>query len=146
MADVPLPLNGQRPGVRPGGTAGAGARWTVTVVYSLLLIVLAVIPSPAPYVAPGVSDSVLHAAGYGVLALLVAWTVQPSLARMTTAGFAGAAWGVGLGIVTELLQGLIPWRDAELRDVGSDLVGALVGAGLWLALSWLSARRAGSAG
>lgn len=116
---------------------GGGVRWAVTCLYGTLLIVLAVIPSPAPYIAPGVSDSVLHAAGYGVLAILVAWAVRPSLAQMIAAGLAGVAGGVSLGIVTELLQGLVPWRSSELRDIGSDLTGALIGAALWLAASWL---------
>jgi len=111
--------------------------------YGGLLTVLAVIPSPARYVAPGVSDSVLHAAGYGVLALLVAWAAQPSLDQVLWAGLAGVAGGVALGIATELLQGLIPWRDAELRDVVSDLTGALIGAAVWLAASWLWRRKPG---
>lgn len=124
---------------------GPGARRAVTFLYAALLIMLAVIPSPAPYVAPGVSDSVLHAAGYGVFALLVAWTVQPSVSRAIAAGIAGVVGGVGLGATTELLQELVPWRSAELRDVGWDLAGAAIGAMAWLVLLFVLRRRKGSA-
>ncbi len=132
----------------PGAAAsfmGPGVRWAAASLYGGLLIVLALVPSPAPYVAPGVSDSVLHATGYGVLALLVAWAAQPSVSQMMAAGLAGIAGGVGLGIVTELLQGLIPWRDAELRDVGWDLTGAVAGAVIWLLLAGLLRHRQGTA-
>ena len=124
----------------PGRLPGKRWRWTLTGGYAALLVVLAVVPSPAPYVAPGVSDSVLHAAGYGVLALLVAWSAQPSLSDLFRTAIAGAAGAVLLGVATELLQGLVPWRSAELRDVRSDLIGAVLGVFVWLVASRALAR------
>lgn len=142
MADVSLPVIDGR-SLAPQPTPGRGVRWTATGAYAALLVVLAVIPSPARYVAPGVSDSTLHAVAYGVLALLVAWSVEPSPAGLLRAAMAGVAGGVVLGIGTELLQGLVPWRTAELRDVRSDLIGAAVGAALWVLLARLRALRTG---
>jgi VanZ family protein len=45
--------------------------------------------------------------------------------------------GVGLAVLTELLQSLVPGRHPQLRDVGIDLGGT----GLALLLGWLRRKR-----
>ena len=101
---------------------------TLFAAYSLLLLIVAVIPrAPIPQ-ALTLHDKAIHLIAYGVLCALtvVAWTpkgknVDP---RFT---LAGALVYTGLmGIVTESLQLLVPGRTASLRDWYADMAGALL--------------------
>lgn len=89
----------------------------LAVIYGLLLIVLAVIPSiDAPGV--GISDWVLHAVAYGGFSGLLL------LAGLGT--FNAVIGGIGLGLATEILQSMIPYRRFQLLDLLADSVGAVI--------------------
>ena len=49
-------------------------------------------------------------------------------------------WMLAYGIGLELIQGVVPWRAAEIRDVGVDVVGILIGCGLCHAIQWFRGR------
>jgi VanZ family protein len=76
-----------------------------------------------------ISDIVLHAFAFTYLTAAL-WLVH----------FAGqpwwksAAWMFGYGVFIELVQSLEPSRSAELADLGVDVIGILLGMGLYLAL------------
>lgn len=76
---------------------------------------------------PG-ADKVLHSAGFFVAFLLLhvsarGW--QTSGAARVVATF---VVGAGLGIVVEIVQGMVPHRSVELADVAADLFGLSLGA------------------
>ena len=93
------------------------------VVLSLLpptaevIVVIAVIP---------VSDKVLHAVSYTVLALLPAVHESPGVVMLLSAGC------VVLGVLVEFGQNLVPGRTFEVRDMLADVCG--VGGGVLIGL------------
>ena len=97
---------------------------------------LPVVPGPVS----GLSDTVLHMAGYGGLALLLLrafaggrWSGVTGRALLLAFAFA-----VLHGLTVEWEQMYIPSRFAEWRDVGNDVIGAL--AGLAPAWAWSKIR------
>jgi VanZ family protein len=80
-------------------------------------------------------DKLLHALAYAGLALLVmrAW------GRYWPSVLVVALYGAS----DELHQLFTPGRSSEVLDVAADLVGALVGAGLYLLITHLGRRRHG---
>jgi len=126
--------------MKPGASAAPAPRLRVAVpcAWGLLLLVASVLPR-TPGLPGGVSDGVLHAAGYGLFAALVCWALLPGLGS-PGAGLAGLAAGLTLGGLTELLQSFLPWRSAEFRDIVADGAGSTLLVGLVLAGSWLRAR------
>jgi len=100
----------------------------LTAIYSLVLIVLAIIPRvEGPGI--GISDSVLHAVAYGVFGGLVLISLRPVLCGLL-GGITALVSAVGMGLATEFLQLLVPYRSFEIRDVIADGVGALVVIGM----------------
>jgi VanZ family protein len=91
---------------------------------------LPVVPGPVA----GLSDTVLHMAGYSGLALLL----LRAFAGGRWSGVTGRAlllafvFAVMHGLTVEWEQMFIPSRFAEWRDVGNDVIGAL----LALAPAW----------
>jgi len=81
-----------------------------------------------------VSHNVIHAAGFGGLALLVAF-VAPPVGILHLAGLAGFAG------VTEMLQMLTVTRGADLEDVVVDCLSAVAGLALGTAIRLSLARR-----
>ena len=96
--------------------------WMAAIYYGAAM-------SSVPQPAAGVSDSVLHMSGYAGLAIL---TLRAT-ARGKWAGVTVGAVILALLIVTahgltvEWLQMHVPTRSAEWRDVGNDVLGALLG-------------------
>ena len=45
-------------------------------------------------------------------------------------------WMLAYGVGLELVQGMLPWRAAEVRDVGMNVAGILIGAALHRAIPW----------
>ena len=84
-------------------------------------------------------DKVAHLIEYAVLGLALA---RP-LGRSLTGGvLLAAVAGIGLvyGVTDEVHQIWVPGRDFSFIDMAVDLLGALTGAGLWVALgrwTWL---------
>ena len=90
--------------------------------YAGVLVVLAVSPS-LPKQSVQVSDVWLHGIAYGLQAAFLYWLVWPVVSRLGAAaiGWLGAS---GLGLSTEVLQGLSRARSAEFSDLAADMVGA----------------------
>jgi hypothetical protein len=68
-----------------------------------------------------------HLPEYG-LASLLAWRALAPVVRGTAAAYAGAALlGAAIGYGDELLQGVVPGRHYDIRDVAMNAVGAVLG-------------------
>lgn len=78
----------------------------------------------------GAPDYTAHAINYGVLAALFVWALAGGeLSKMTAPLIVPAvALAVLFGLSDEFHQSFIPGRDASLRDVLADAVGAVAGA------------------
>lgn len=87
--------------------------------YSAILVVLAVAPSP-PVNLP---DLLSHALASAVQALLFHQVLAPLASPL---GSIAGAWlaSTALGAGTEVIQLVIPWRTAELKDILADAGGA----------------------
>lgn len=86
---------------------------------------LPVVPSPVQ----GFSDTVLHMAGYAGLAVLSLRATSGGRWSGVTAKALAIAFAIAVvhGLTVEWEQMYIPSRYAEWRDVGNDVIGALVG-------------------
>lgn len=97
---------------------------------------------PAP---GGVPDYILHGVAYAGLAVVIFRALGGGLpARMTRArALMTLLMTVAYGVSDELHQLFVPLRTADIRDVGWDLVGALLG--LFACWAWhiISARGPG---
>jgi VanZ family protein len=94
------------------------ALWSVSLG---LVVVLSVIPNPAPETAPG-GDKLYHALAY--LALGFGAAFGPPTGRRVRAATATIA----LGWLLEGVQAGLPWRTAELADGLVNTIAALAGA------------------
>ncbi|MDD5563594.1 MAG: VanZ family protein [Thermoanaerobaculaceae bacterium] len=97
----------------------------MTVVLSMAYLYLGTRPqNPEPF--RHVSDKLLHAGAYGVLAA----TAADAAAVMGLALAPAIGWGyaVGHGVLLELVQLHTPPRTAEWGDVLADAAGAALGA------------------
>ncbi len=101
------------------GSSLRGKVRTLTVVYGMILIVLAVLPRVEGG-GVGISDWILHAAAYGVFGGLLLGS-SLGLGAVTAVGGAAA-----FGLATEFLQMLIPYRSFEILDVVADSAGAFL--------------------
>ncbi|MBI3312397.1 MAG: VanZ family protein [Candidatus Omnitrophica bacterium] len=107
--------------------------WSLTGAYATVIAVGAVIPVPSKVgSAIGSLDKLLHLCEY----LLLAWcTVRASRAsgfpqaKTLTVAF---LFPVGFGVFLEAVQGLLPYRSAELGDIVANTVGAGLGVGIGL--------------
>jgi len=90
----------------------------------------------------GLSDTVLHIAGYAGLSLLTLRATARGRWSGVTVGAIGAAFLIAVvhGLTIELEQMFVPSRVAEWRDVVNDVIGAL--AALLLVWAWSKIRRA----
>ena len=92
------------------------------------------------------SDKVLHAAAYGLFAVLLARAVRGS-SRVPDAWVAALAFVAATlwGGIEECLQMAVPTRSCELADALANAVGAALAAAAWLWVTvWLARRRASS--
>ena len=87
--------------------------------------------SQVPGPAAAVSDTILHMTGYAGLALLTLRALARGRWPGVTAGALAAAFVIAVvhGLTVEWEQMYIPTRMAEWRDVGNDVLGALIGLG-----------------
>lgn len=97
------------------------------VVYGVVLFVVGSLPEgPQTGLDFRHQDKVLHALGFGVLAVLV-WRALAHLweqARPISWAVASVAVASGLGGLLELWQALLPTRQADVLDFLADAVGA----------------------
>lgn len=80
----------------------------------------------------GLSDKLVHVAGYGIMSAAVAGFCHETRAVVAWCGLV-----VVLGAALEAAQIMVPHRDANWHDLVANVVGA--GAGMVLALGWLFA-------
>ncbi len=121
--------------------AGRRAWRVAAVVGAVVIVALGVLPTEAliRVFAEGDGAGVTvggHFAGYAVYAFVVAvasggWRLSRRALLLT------AALAVGLGIVVELLQAPIPYRDAQALDVAVNAAGVALGlAAFSVAVVW----------
>ena len=111
--------------------------WMAAAVYAAALFIQSALPSALDTASrPGV-DKLLHAAAYGLMAVLVgnALAVWP-MARRQAAVIAvvAAALTALYGLSDEIHQAFVPSRTADPVDWIADLIGAGLGAVLWTAV------------
>jgi VanZ family protein len=90
--------------------------------------------SQVPGPAAAISDTVLHMAGYSGLALLTLRATAGARWSGVTRRAALLALTIAIlhGLSVEVEQMFVPARMAEWRDVGNDVIGAMLG----LAPAW----------
>jgi VanZ family protein len=98
------------------------AAWMAAIYYGAAM-------SSVPGPAAAVSDTFLHMAGYSGLALLTLRATARGRWSGVTIGALAAAFLIATlhGLSVEWEQMYVPARMAEWRDVGNDVLGALVG-------------------
>ncbi len=101
-----------------------------TVVLSVAFLDLGTRPQNPEFVR-GLSDKLLHAGSYGVLA--VSAGAGAAALELAPAPLIGWGYAVGHGALLEVLQRYTPPRTAEVGDVLADAAGAALGAALLLA-------------
>ena len=108
--------------------------WLPVIAYMAGIFYASSLPNPP--VPAGVSDVSLHEAAYfGLTLLLIRALARGRWSGVTMATLA-SAWmiAVAYGVTDEWHQSFVPNRFAELRDLGSDAIGAFVAtvvAGAW---------------
>ena len=97
------------------------AAWMAAIYYGAGM---ATVPRPVA----SVSDTLLHMAGYSALALLTLRATARGRWSGVTAGALAAAFIISTihGLSVEWEQMYVPTRMAEWRDVGNDVLGALL--------------------
>ncbi len=100
-------------------------RWVVIIAYSILLIVMAVLPSRVVATVADIPDWISHALAYGLQSGLIYWGLVPITGwRWALVGaFLGT---VAFGAATEIMQLLHPGRSLEFKDLVADAAGALI--------------------
>jgi VanZ family protein len=99
--------------------------WMPVMAYMVAIFVVSSIPNPP--VPTAVPDDSLHQAAYFGLTLLIIRALARGAWSGVTMLIIIAAWtiAVAYGVSDEWHQSFVPNRHAELRDVGSDAIGAL---------------------
>jgi VanZ family protein len=120
-----MPVNGTQSEARQSPIALAGL-WLPVIVYMAAIFVASAIPEPP--IPSGVSDVSLHEAAYFGLTLLLIRALARGSWVGVSAGALAAAWAlaVAYGVSDEWHQSFVPGRFAELRDLGSDAIGAAI--------------------
>lgn len=91
----------------------------------MVFVLLWMPPPPPPENILWWWDKAVHAGLMAVFGGLWTWAGRPGRWLLP--------WGIAVGVVTEVVQGLLPWeRNSSLGDFGADVGGLLLG--------WLLAR------
>ena len=96
----------------------------VCVVYMGVLFVLSSSPTEIEVESFSAFDKLVHVGAYGVLAVLIYLVLQRVGESRYVFGFAFLGSFV-YGIVNEVRQAFLPWRDADIADVAANGIGAL---------------------
>ena len=107
--------------------------WLPVAVYMAAIYYGAALKA-VPVPAANLSDTVLHMAGYAGLAIVTLRATASGKWSGVTRRAMILAFVIATihGITVEVEQMFVPWRLAEWRDVGNDVIGALAG----LAVAW----------
>lgn len=85
----------------------------------------------------GISDKVLHAVEYGILALFCyrafRWATRPVVARQAVV--LAIVTASVFGLTDEVHQLFVPFRESSWQDWLADTVGAVIGAMSWRSIS-----------
>ena len=90
------------------------------------LLVASLIPTPegpsVPYL-----DKAAHLCAYWLFAWLLVQAIR--LTRLRARDYLLMAWtyATAYGLLIEVLQGLVPWRSADLADAAANALGAALG-------------------
>jgi VanZ family protein len=108
----------------------ASPRWRIAlVVWVVAIVVSGLVPIASMVEVVGPPDPVTmagHFVAYAILGYILAVTLGGRRVSLRTVAFSfGLA--LALGVVVELLQGPIPYRDTSLFDLAVDAAGAAVG-------------------
>ncbi len=100
--------------------------WVPPIAYMVAIFVASAIPDPP--VPSDVSDVSLHETAYFGLTLLLIRALARGRWSGVTLTTLAVAWclAVAYGVSDEFHQSFVPNRHAELRDLGSDAIGAFV--------------------
>ncbi len=101
-------------------------RYRHLLVAAYVVVLLAATLAPVPHVgsAPSGFDKLVHVGLFGGLAFLVCWfESEPTWAGTVRA----LAWAAGAALMIEVLQGALPFRNADLIDFVAGLLGAVLG-------------------
>jgi VanZ family protein len=105
--------------------------WLPVAAYMAALYYGALMPDVPGPVVTRFSDTVLHAGGYSVLAVLALRATAKARWSGVTGGAVITAFAIAMlhGLSVEWLQMAVPTRFAEWRDVGNNAAGAALGLG-----------------
>ncbi|MGE0472849.1 MAG: VanZ family protein [Nitrospirales bacterium] len=107
--------------------------WGPVVGYALLIFFLSAQSSPSQYVPGflyGLSDKILHAMEYGILALLLYRAFKHTVDTRWTVGLS-ILTAVAFGLSDELHQWFVPNREADFFDLLADGLGATLIVCVW---------------
>jgi hypothetical protein len=120
------------------------ALWVPLLAWMMVIYVGSSIPAgnlPGLFAVPG-ADKVAHLAEYGVLGFLAA----RAMGRMTLEGTAlltvlAATFALAYGLTDEVHQLFVPNRSFSIHDLAADVIGASIGAFIWVrGLRWRNLR------
>ncbi len=110
-------------------------RLLLLCAWVILVLWLALVPSPPRMPSLLGWDKLQHAGAFSVVALLAGWAFTPLVARSLTGWLLGGMFAVFFGGLIEVLQAtLTRTRAADWQDFLADLLGA--GVVYLAALSW----------
>lgn len=113
-------------GAHPGGAAQASTLALWGPVAACMGLIFAFSSMPSPPMPPGVSDKLLHAAGYAGLAALSLRATAGGRLGGVAGRSAATAWAIATlyGASDEFHQRFVPGRSAEFADLVADGLGA----------------------
>jgi VanZ family protein len=102
-------------------------RRTLLIAYIVGLLAVTLAPVPGSVYPPSGFDKLVHVGLFGGLAFLIMWNLN-SWRRITVVE--ALSLTVVAAILIEVLQGMLPFRNADTWDLLAGTVGALLGVGL----------------
>ncbi len=109
-------------------------RWGPVFLYCSLIVYLSSQSYPDLHVPSflfGLSDKLVHAVEYGILAILVYRAVSPMKKTLGRTGLA-FLFAVAFGISDEIHQWFVPQRHADIWDIVADALGAALFIVIWV--------------
>jgi VanZ family protein len=111
--------------------------WVPVALYAGVIFFLSVQSHPEEqllsFLLKDVSDKVLHAVEYGILALLCyrafRWAAGPAVARQAVV--LAIVTASVYGVTDEVHQFFVPFRESSWQDWLADTIGAVIGAISW---------------
>lgn len=112
------------------------------LAWLVAILVVSSLPLRGPELPLAHLDKLAHLAEYGVLAVLALVGLDPGSTRgLFLRTLAAVPIMALVAAADELHQRWIPGRSGDPLDLGADVLGILLGAGLVLAMVWARGRR-----